>query len=56
MAGCGCKKKNQTVNNQTVNVKLSEGSSPQEVTIVEQELDQIIKKVEEINQQLNEQE
>jgi TolA-binding protein len=54
MAGCGCKKKNQTVNNQTVNVKLTEGSSLQEVTIMEQQLEQIIEKVEELNQQINE--
>jgi len=49
--GCGCKKRNQPVNNQTVNIQLTEGGStpPQEITIMEQQLDQIIKKVEEIN-------
>jgi len=56
MAGCGCKKRNQPVNNQTVNIQLTEGSStpPREITIMEQQLDQIIKKVEEINNQTNE--
>jgi len=37
-----------------VNIQLTEGSSstpPQEITIMEQQLDQIIKKVEEINNQ-----
>ncbi len=51
---CGCKKKNQTVNNQTINIKLSEGTSvtpPQEIIITEQQIDRIIKKVEEINKQ-----
>lgn len=54
--GCGCKKRNQPVNNQTVNIQLTEGGStpPQEITIMEQQLDQIIKKVEEINNQANE--
>jgi TolA-binding protein len=54
--GCGCKKRNQPVNNQTVNIQLTEGGStpPQEITIMEQQLDQIIKKVEEINNQSNE--
>lgn len=54
--GCGCKKRNQPVNNQTVNIQLTEGGStpPQEITIMEQQLDQIIKKVEEINNQTNE--
>jgi hypothetical protein len=52
--GCGCKKKNQPATNQTVTVKLTEGTSsnpPQEVVIMEQQIDQIIKKVEEINNQ-----
>jgi hypothetical protein len=53
--GCGCKKKNQTTTtNQTVTVQLTEGNSntpPQEVVIMEQQLDQIIKKIEEINSQ-----
>jgi TolA-binding protein len=52
--GCGCKKRNQPVSNQSVNIQLTEGSSstpPQEITIMEQQLDQIIKKVEEINNQ-----
>jgi TolA-binding protein len=54
--GCGCKKRNQPVSNQTVNIQLTEGGStpPQEITIMEQQLDQIIKKVEEINNQTNE--
>lgn len=55
--GCGCKKRNQPETNQTVNVRLTEGSSstpPQEISIMEQQIDQIIKKVEEINNQTNE--
>jgi TolA-binding protein len=51
--GCSCKKKNQSVSNQTISVQLSEGtsnSSPQEVIIMEQQIDQIIKKVEEISE------
>ena len=54
--GCGCKKRNQPVSNQMVNIQLTEGGStpPQEITIMEQQLDQIIKKVEEINNQTNE--
>jgi|688.fasta_scaffold210004_4 hypothetical protein len=52
--GCGCKKKTQSTTNQTVSVQLTEGTSstpPQEVVIMEQQIDQIIKKVEEINNQ-----
>ncbi len=52
--GCGCKKKTQPTTNQTVSVQLTEGTSstpPQEVVIMEQQIDQIIKKVEEINNQ-----
>jgi hypothetical protein len=51
--GCGCKKRNQPVTNQTVNVQLTEGTStpPQEVVIMEQQIEQIIKKVQEINNQ-----
>lgn len=55
--GCGCKKKTTTETNQTVNVKLVEGSTvvpTQEVVIMEQQIDQIIKKVEEINNQTGE--
>ena len=55
--GCGCKKRNQPVSNPTVNIQLTESSSstpPQEISIMEQQLDQIIKKVEEINNQTNE--
>lgn len=55
--GCGCKKKTTTETNQTVTVKLTEGTSgtpPQEVVIMEQQIDQIIKKVEEINNQTGE--
>jgi hypothetical protein len=56
MSGCGCKKKNQTTNNQTINVSFSEPSTnhePQNVTIIEQHVDQIIKKVEEISDKNN---
>lgn len=52
--GCGCKKRNQTESNQTVNIQISEGNGsqpPQEITIMEQQIDQIIKKVEELNNQ-----
>lgn len=54
--GCGCKKRNQPESNQTVNIQLNEGGStpPQEITIMEQQIDQLIKKVEEINNQTNE--
>jgi len=54
--GCGCKKKNQPISNQTVNIQLTEGTTTktQEVVIMEEQIDQIIKKVEEISQQINE--
>ena len=55
--GCGCKKRNQPESNQTVNIKLTEGSSstpPQEISIMEKQIDQLLKKVEEINNQNNE--
>lgn len=54
--GCGCKKRNQPVVNQSVNIQLNEGGStpPQEITIMEQQIDQLLKKVEEINNQSNE--
>lgn len=57
--GCGCKKRNQPSNNQTVTVQLTEGTStspPQEVIIMEQQIDQIIKKVEEISELNNNEE
>lgn len=53
MAGCGCKNKKQSVNNQSVTVKLKEtnsNGSPQDVIIMEEQIDQIIKKVEEISE------
>jgi hypothetical protein len=57
--GCSCKKKNQSISNQTITVQLSEGtsnSSPQEVTIMEHQIDHIIKKVEEISELNNNEE
>jgi hypothetical protein len=55
--GCSCKKKNQTVSNQTINIQVSESpstTSNQEVTIESSQLEQIIKKVEDINRQIDE--
>jgi hypothetical protein len=57
--GCGCKKKNQSVTtNSTVTIKLSESSSnlpPQEVNIMEQQVNDLVKKIEEINNELDKQ-
>jgi hypothetical protein len=57
--GCGCKKKNQSVTtNSNVTIKLSESSSnlpPQEVNIMEQQVNDLVKKIEEINNELDKQ-
>jgi TolA-binding protein len=55
--GCGCKKKNQaTTTNSTMTVKLTEGNSNQpvqEINIMEQQVNDLVKKIEEINTELN---
>lgn len=55
--GCGCKKKNQTTTtNSTMTVKLTEGNSTQpvqEINIMEQQVNDLVKKIEEINTELN---
>jgi len=57
MAGCGCKKNNQAVNNQTITVQLTEGntnSSPQEITVMDKQINEIIDKIEELTIESNE--
>jgi TolA-binding protein len=47
---CGCKKRNAEMNNQMVNVQLDESSStpPQQITIMEKQINEIIDKIEEL--------
>lgn len=50
--GCSCKKRNQTVKNNSTTININEGStnmSPQQVIIVDEHVDKIIKKIEEIS-------
>lgn len=51
MAGCGCKKRNEEMNNQVVNVQLdgSNMTPPQQITIMEKQINEIIDKIEELN-------
>lgn len=54
--GCGCKKKNQPVTQSQVTVQITEGSSsqpPQQVTIMEQQVNDLVKKLEDINTQID---
>lgn len=56
MAGCGCKKKNQTTTtNSTMTVKITEGTSqsPQNINIMEEQVNNLVKKIEEINSELD---
>jgi len=52
---CGCKKRNAEMNNQMVNVQLDESSStpPQQITIMEKQINEIIDKIEELNNETN---
>jgi len=52
---CGCKKRNAEMNNQMVNVQLDESSStpPQQITIMEKQINEIIDKIEELNNEAN---
>jgi peptidoglycan hydrolase CwlO-like protein len=55
--GCGCKKRNQPVTDAQVTVQLTEGSSsqpPQQVTIMEQQVNDLVRKIEDINNQIDE--
>lgn len=54
--GCGCKKKNQTTTtNSTMTVKITEGTSqsPQNINIMEEQVNNLVKKIEEINSELD---
>jgi len=55
MAGCGCKKRNEEMNNQVVNVQLdgSNMTPPQQITIMEKQINEIIDKIEELNNKTN---
>jgi hypothetical protein len=53
--GCGCKKRNEETNNQVVNVQL-DGTNmvpPQQITIMEKQINEIIDKIEEITNETN---
>ncbi len=55
MAGCGCKKRNEETNNQVVNVQL-DGTNmvpPQQITIMEKQINEIIDKIEEMTNETN---
>jgi hypothetical protein len=55
--GCGCKKKNNTpqVGNSTVTIQLTEGSNQiqQQTNLMEKQVGELIKKIEEINDTLD---
>lgn len=54
--GCGCKKKNQTTTtNSTMTVKITEGTSQssQNINIMEEQVNNLVKKIEEINSELD---
>jgi TolA-binding protein len=55
MAGCGCKKRNEEMNNQVVNVQLdgSNMTPPQQITIMEKQINEIFDKIEELNNETN---
>jgi|APGre2960657373_1045057.scaffolds.fasta_scaffold195603_2 hypothetical protein len=53
--GCGCKKRNEETNNQVVNVQL-DGTNmvpPQQITIMEKQINEIIDKIEEMTNETN---
>ena len=53
--GCGCKKRNEETNNQVVIVQL-DGTNmvpPQQITIMEKQINEIIDKIEEMTNETN---
>jgi Txe/YoeB family toxin of Txe-Axe toxin-antitoxin module len=55
--GCGCKKRNntQTVGNSTVTIQLTEGANQiqQQNSLMERQVEELVKKIEEINDTLD---
>ena len=53
--GCGCKKRNEETNNQVVNVQLDGPNMvpPQQITIMEKQINEIIDKIEEMTNETN---
>lgn len=57
MAGCGCKKRNNNqpnVGSSQVTIQVNEGTNqPQQINIMERQVDELIKKIEEISDTLD---
>lgn len=49
--GCGCKKKNTQTTTTTNNVVVKEGTQTQQINVDQQQLDQLIDKINDLNNQ-----